>query len=88
MNSAALHGPGATELPDVQALSAVVAGADRLLHLARAAVRRDVAAAGSIDKAQAAAHGLAWLATTVEAMRQLVSWADRLEAEEIGRAHV
>ena len=30
---------------------------------------------------QAAAHGLAWLATYVEALRQMLGWAKRLEAE-------
>src|SRR5689334_16768328 len=36
-----------------------------------------------IDKAQRAAHGLAWLATYVEAIRQLSSYADRMT--EAGR---
>ncbi|HJZ33330.1 MAG TPA: acyl-CoA dehydrogenase family protein [Hyphomicrobiaceae bacterium] len=53
-----------------------VAAADRLLHLARASVR---AAAGG-EAAQSAHHGLAWLATYVEALRQMLGWAQRLDA--------
>jgi (2S)-methylsuccinyl-CoA dehydrogenase len=36
-----------------------VSAAERLLHLARVGVRKSVEAAGGIDAAQAAAHGLA-----------------------------
>src|SRR5262245_7406735 len=64
-----------------------VAAAERLLHHARAAVRARVGAAGSLDAAQAAAHGLAWLATYVEALRQMQAWAARLAATgRLGRA--
>jgi (2S)-methylsuccinyl-CoA dehydrogenase len=35
---------------------------------------------GSAEAAQAATHGLAWLATYVEALRQVLGWAQRLEA--------
>jgi len=59
-----------------------VAAAERLLHLAKSGVRKSVAAAGDLDKAQAAAHGLAWVATYVEALRQVLGWARRLEAEK------
>src|SRR5262247_3584867 len=59
-----------------------VAAAERLLHHARAAVRARVGAAGSLDAAQAAAHGLAWLATYVEALRQMLAWVRRLEEEQ------
>src|SRR5690606_22037526 len=37
--------------------------------------------AGGVDAAQHAAHGLAWLATTVEALRQMNLWAARLKEE-------
>ncbi len=57
-----------------------VVAAERLLHLARAGVRQAVDAAGSLDAAQASAHGLAWLATYVESLRQMLGWAKRLEA--------
>jgi (2S)-methylsuccinyl-CoA dehydrogenase len=59
-----------------------VAAAERLLHLARASVRKSVKAAGGLDAAQAAAHGLAWLATYVESLRQMLGWARRLEAAQ------
>jgi (2S)-methylsuccinyl-CoA dehydrogenase len=59
-----------------------VSAAERLLHLAKAGVRKSVEAAGGIDAAQAAAHGLAWLATYVESLRQMLGWATRLEAAQ------
>ena len=62
--------------------SEAVAAAERLLHHAGAAVRARVAAAGGLDGAQAAAHGLAWLATYVEALRQMLAWATRLAATD------
>jgi (2S)-methylsuccinyl-CoA dehydrogenase len=52
--------------------------ADRLLHLARAAVKTAAAGPQGPDAAQAALHGLAWLATYVEALRQMLGWARRL----------
>ena len=63
--------------------AAVIAEADRLLLTAKAAVARKVSEAGGFDQAQHCAHGLAWLATTIEAMRQLAGWQSRLE--ETGR---
>ena len=57
-----------------------VGAAERLCDAARDAVRTRVAAAGGIDQAQEAAHGLAWLATYVEALRQMLGWARSLEA--------
>ena len=59
-----------------------VDAADRMLVAAKAGVRGKIAAAGGdIDPVQHAAHGLAWLATTVEGLRQMVTWADHLTAE-------
>jgi (2S)-methylsuccinyl-CoA dehydrogenase len=55
--------------------------AERLLIAARTGVRARVAAAGGIDQAQHAAHGLSWLATTIEALRQMLGWAQRLAGE-------
>ena len=52
--------------PSLDRCQEAVAAAERLLHLARAGVRKAVEAAGGIDAAQASAHGLAWLATYVE----------------------
>ena len=66
-----------------EAASAVVGAAERVLQSAKIGVRARVAAAGGVDAAQHAAHGLAWLATTVEGLRQLVAWSRRLE--EAGR---
>jgi (2S)-methylsuccinyl-CoA dehydrogenase len=57
-----------------------VAAADRLLHAAKASARARVQAAGGLDGAQNAAHGLAWLATSVEGLRQMAGWAARLES--------
>jgi (2S)-methylsuccinyl-CoA dehydrogenase len=58
-----------------------VTAADRVLQAAKAGVRAKVAEAGGIDAAQHAAHGLAWLATTVEGLRQMHGWGRRLKAE-------
>jgi (2S)-methylsuccinyl-CoA dehydrogenase len=61
--------------------AAAVAAADRILQSAKAGVRANVAEAGGIDATQHAAHGLAWLATTVEGLRQMQVWGGRLSAE-------
>ncbi len=58
-----------------------VAAADRVLVAAKSGVRAKIAEAGGMDAAQHAAHGLAWLATTVEALRQMHGWATRLQGE-------
>jgi (2S)-methylsuccinyl-CoA dehydrogenase len=57
-----------------------VIAAEKLHAKAKAGVRRAVADAGGIDQAQHAAHGLAWLSTYVEALRQLLKWAERIQA--------
>jgi (2S)-methylsuccinyl-CoA dehydrogenase len=60
-----------------------VTAADRLLHLAKAGVRSAVGTArGGLDAAQASTHGLAWLATYVEALRQMLGWARRMQGEK------
>ena len=38
------------------------------------------AEAAALDREQIAAHGLAWMATYVEALRQIREWAVRLDA--------
>lgn len=58
-----------------------VTAADRILQAAKAGVRIKIQEAGGIDNAQHAAHGLAWLATTIEGLRQMQDWARRMEAE-------
>jgi (2S)-methylsuccinyl-CoA dehydrogenase len=64
-----------------------VLAADGLLAAAKVNVASLVTQGGRIspsllDREQRAAHGLAWLATTVEALRQLARWARALEAEK------
>jgi hypothetical protein len=60
----------------------ILAAAETLLAGGRAAVLRQVAPsgrldAGALEAAQMAAHGLAWAATYVEALRQALRWAER-----------
>ena len=57
-----------------------VTAADELLLATRTTVRQRLAGATG-DAEQARLHGLAWLATYVEALRQLVAWAERLTGE-------
>jgi (2S)-methylsuccinyl-CoA dehydrogenase len=72
----AAHGPAGGLLARC---GEAVATTERLLHHARAAVRARVDARG-LDAEQAAGHGLAWLATYAEALRQMLGWATRLDA--------
>ena len=58
-----------------------VVSADKVLQAAKAGVRVKIAEAGGMDNAQHVAHGLAWLATTVEGLRQMHDWANRLNGE-------
>jgi (2S)-methylsuccinyl-CoA dehydrogenase len=59
----------------------VVRAAESIVDAAKAGVKAKVAAAGGVDEAQHEAHGLAWLATTVEALRQMNLWGARLKDE-------
>ena len=74
-------------LGDLLALTAsAVAAADTLLAQAKAAVAAKVGKDGGIsaaliEKEQVAAHGLAWTATYVEALRQLHAYATRMTEE-------
>jgi (2S)-methylsuccinyl-CoA dehydrogenase len=63
----------------VDRLDACAAGGGRLLEHGLSGVAQAVERAGGIDRAQHAAHGLAWLATYVEALRQLARWARELD---------
>ena len=63
-----------------------VGAAEGLYASARSSVRA-IASDGDgkldakkLDRHQNAAHGLAWLATYVEALRQMLGWAERLES--------
>src|SRR5262249_23767 len=58
-----------------------VEAAEKVLHLAKSAAHAQVEAAGGMHAAQATGHGLAWLATYVESLRQMLGWARRLEGE-------
>tara|TARA_R110002049_G_scaffold117332_3_gene270734 strand:- start:121555 stop:123240 length:1686 start_codon:yes stop_codon:yes gene_type:complete len=55
---------------------------DKALNAVRAQVSSDGrVSAGLIEANQTAAHGLAWLATYVQALRQMHLWAERLQAD-------
>ncbi len=77
---------GAAALRDEAAMNegdAAVEAARALLTAATAAVRSIVATDGKVDPSllerhQHAAHALAWLATTVESLRQMQGWATAL----------
>ena len=85
MNQAAL----AISIPmqDLTSLAAEASGTlDLLLREAIAAVRADVTKDGKIasaliDQEQHAVHGLAWLATYIESIRELNNYATRLKGE-------
>ena len=67
------------------ALNEAVAAAEALFADARRAVASRVTidgrvAARALDREQRATHGLAWLATYAEAIRQLTAYAERLQA--------
>ncbi|MGR3651269.1 MAG: acyl-CoA dehydrogenase family protein, partial [Roseovarius sp.] len=74
-------------LSDLTALTqAALAPAETLLSQAREAVRAQVTVDGRVsgaamDAAQGATHGLAWLATYVESLRQMQGWATRLDEQ-------
>jgi (2S)-methylsuccinyl-CoA dehydrogenase len=77
-----------TLLPDLLVLtSAALPPVEALLDLARTTVLARVSldgrvSGGLIEAHQTAAHGLAWLATYVESLRQMQGWAERLTAED------
>jgi (2S)-methylsuccinyl-CoA dehydrogenase len=88
MASGASSLPAALEL--IATLRQAVAAIEAIFADARRAVAERITADGRIvarmlDREQRAAHGLAWLATYVEAVRQLAAYAQRLmEAGELG----
>src|SRR6185312_17449366 len=84
MAIAATRPAAGNDLADL-AREAVVAF-DALLGDATAKVRERVAVEGHVvsrllDREQRAAHGLAWLATYVEAVRQMAAYAGRMAAD-------
>ena len=65
---------------------ATLAPLEELLSTAKDTVRSKVSvdgrvSGGLVEEHQSAAHGLAWLATYVEALKEMHGWADRLNAE-------
>ncbi len=78
---------GSVILPDLLTLTGEsIAPIEGILETARTHVQGMVMADGRVSGAlveqnQFAAHGLAWLATYVESLRQMQAWATRLEAE-------
>ncbi|CUH78251.1 acyl-CoA dehydrogenase family protein [Tropicibacter naphthalenivorans] len=75
---------GSVILPDLLELTgAAIAPVESLFADARSAVREMVSkdgriSGGLIEEHQFACHGLAWLATYVESLRQMQAWANRL----------
>ena len=88
MSVAESHAPTSDEL--IATLYQAVQAADVLFADARRSVSERVTRDGrvaprALDREQRAAHGLAWLGTYVEALRQLGAYAERLtEAEHFG----
>ena len=74
-------------LPDLLRLTgAALAPVEKLFDMAKARVRARVSEGGKVSGAlieaeQTAAHGLAWLATYVESLRQMQKWAEGLDAQ-------
>ena len=74
-------------LPNLLTLTKTALGPiEALFDTARETVRARVSADGRvsgklIEDNQTAAHGLAWLATYVESLRQMQNWAEKLDAE-------
>jgi len=61
--------------------STTITASERVLQLATAHVAKLAEKDKSLNQSQHAAHGLSWLATYVEALRQMHGWADRLDGE-------
>ena len=74
-------------IPDLLALTAAaVPAVNELLSVAKSKVTELLTANGRISGAlleenQTAAHGLAWLATYAQALKQMQNWAERLQSE-------
>ena len=70
-----------TTKPKIETHAEALNAAERILTLAKAGVREKQSKATSPDAAQHSLHGLAWLATYVEALRQMLGWARNLDGE-------
>jgi (2S)-methylsuccinyl-CoA dehydrogenase len=88
--SAGAQGVAVTSLDLLDACSRALEAADTVLARAQSHVARRVAPGGKVDAAaldrdQHAAHGFAWLATYVAALRATLDWAGKLdEAGKLG----
>ena len=87
MPSAQMKAAAATAVMDglLARCRAGLIAAEALHDNARARITATVSRNGKIDAlafdaAQFAAHGFAWIATYVEALRQILAWAERLDA--------
>ncbi len=85
MDRASAHGTFASSGELLALCAEGLAAAEGLLAAAKAAVAARVAPegrvdSGKLDRDQFAAHGLAWFATYVAALGQMLAWARRLEA--------
>jgi (2S)-methylsuccinyl-CoA dehydrogenase len=82
------HGELAVTLDDLARQAQLAA--EGLLDCAISAVRERVSAGGRLDAAkieaeQHAVHGLAWLATYVEAIKEMAAYARRMHEESCSR---
>ncbi len=71
----------------VETMSGAMIAAEAYLEAAKSAASRSLVVDGNPDRKaltehQHLAHGLAWLATYVETLRETANWAKRLDAEE------
>jgi (2S)-methylsuccinyl-CoA dehydrogenase len=88
--SAGAQGVAVTSLDLLDACGRALEAADTVLARAQSHVARRVAPggkvdAGALDRDQHAAHGFAWLATYVAALRATLDWAGKLdEAGKLG----
>jgi (2S)-methylsuccinyl-CoA dehydrogenase len=83
--SVGAQGVATTSLDLLDACGRALEAADTVLARAQSHVARRVAPGGKVDAAaldrdQHAAHGFAWLATYVAALRATLDWAGRLDA--------
>ncbi|WP_370284168.1 acyl-CoA dehydrogenase family protein [Pseudooceanicola sp.] len=82
-----LTGAGEVLLPDLLALTAAaLSPAETILERAIALQKETLGdgtrvSAKAVEANQAATHGLAWLATYVESLRQMQKWAERMSGE-------
>ena len=79
--------PASPLIDDLLALTgAAIAPVDAILATAKARLKDRLSVDGRVsgklvEDNQTAAHGLAWLATYVESLRQMQNWAERLQAD-------